>query len=62
LAPGVPVKPHAFGVPLTRFRAGRKRRPKQITTYAETAIKLTSQLVALNELTLSERSSAGFLN
>jgi hypothetical protein len=28
------------------FRAGLERRTKQITIYAETAIKLTSQLVA----------------
>jgi hypothetical protein len=48
LALGVPVKPHAFGVPLTRFQGWAGPPARQFTTYAETALKLVLQLVGSN--------------
>ena len=39
LALGVAVKPHAFGVPLTRFRAGLRRRARQGTLLCRDRLK-----------------------
>ena len=36
----VPVKPHAFGVPLARFYGWTGRRAKQFTAYAENGLNL----------------------